>query len=218
MWLRPASLDPLYGPVGHAYGRFRLRRQFIPLRDGTVLPTGTDEITLLGESEAELAIVGIAHGSDLQTLHHRLKQWLQSEASRLVHRELDLRRQRREAGTEGGPPGADPRDWTAAQWEAFYASQEQRGRAMWDALEPRLREHAVDRLSPERAREYVERRIREVGEAPDPGAHVVQWWQLSLDEQYQRYALVERDLHELEAAHPELGDHLTDDTATSSAD
>ncbi len=31
-----------------------------------------------------------------------------------------------------------------------------------------------------------------VGEEPDPTANVVEWWQLSRDERYQRFDLVER--------------------------
>jgi hypothetical protein len=179
------------------------------------VPTGTDEITLLDDAGIEVAVVGIPRrGSDVSAVVQHLKQWLQGESSRLVHLEVDRRRQRRAAETEGEEPGADPRNWTADQWAAFSASQEERLRARRDELEPRLRERSG--LSPERTRAYVERLIREVGEEPDPGVEVVQWWQLSLDERYQRYELVERGVYELgtaHTAHPEFGDTSTEGTS-----
>ena len=70
--------------------------------------------------------------------------------------------------------------------------------------------------SREQAQEYVERLIRTVGEEPDPTANVVEWWQLSRDERYQRFDLVERGLYDLDATHPELGANRPDDPAASS--
>lgn len=221
MRFEPASMDPLYGPVTRAYGRFRLRRRFIPLRDFQALPTDSSEITVLDEAGTEVAVVWIAgQGDDLPAVVQHLKQWLPGEAARLVHREVDTRRWRREApavGSAGETPVAGPWDWTPEQWDAFDARQQERIRPLVDAFEPRVREQ--DGRSPERTREYIERRIREVGEEPDPAAHVTPWRRLSPDEVYQRYDLVERGLHELEAADAELGELGTtrnDDASTPS--
>jgi hypothetical protein len=213
-------MDPLYGAVAREFGRFRVRRRFIPLRDGKALPTSSDEITLLDESEVELAIVWIPRGSDLLAVRSCLKQWLRGEAMGLAHLEVDALRQRREAAVADGEARADPPEWTgtAEQWAAVYASPEhasaqELARAMWDELEPRLQAQGRSR---EQTQEYVERLIRTVGEEPDPTAHVVQWWRLSRDERYQRFDLVERGLYDLDATHPERGANLPDDPAASS--
>lgn len=196
-------MDPLYGTVVREHGRFRLRRRFIPLRDGNAFPTNSNEITVLDDSGAELAVVWLPRPSDPADVVQCLKQWLPGEASRLVHLEIDVRRQRRVVEAEGGQTPLSPGEWTSEQWQAYYERQEERARAMWSKFEPTLREHG---FSPERTREYVERVIQEVGEEPDSNAKVVQWWQLGLDERYQRYELVERGLYELKDVHPEIDD------------
>ncbi len=54
------------------------------------------------------------------------------------------------------------------------------------------------------------------GEEPDSTSHVEPWWRLSLDEVYQRCDLIERGVHEMEAAHAGLGEHGTTHNADAS--
>ncbi len=206
------NAEPQYGRVAQEYGRFRLRRVFMPLEGGGAEPTTTYAITLVRdtgtETEAEVAWIQ-RFLATLPGIIRCIEQWLESEPARLRHREEESAA--REKRIASGEP---PIEWTDERLQAHAALMEQQHQQWQREHEERLEQIYQERYGdwrpPVPTREQVEQYFQQMapGEEPCPDVTVVRTLAMSLEERHQRYHAVEVALRELKAANPDVVPHL----------
>jgi hypothetical protein len=203
MVLRPSSADPQYGQVAADYGRFRLRRVFMPLEGGGAVPTTQIAFLLVRETGIEAEVTWIPRFlATLPGIMWHIEQWLESELARLRARvaEREARRQRLAAGEE-------PFEWTAERPQAQRREQQ---RQRWqDDLERFYQEHFGDWRPPQPTREEALQYLQQMapGEEPCLDLTVVRTPAMSLEEKHQHYHKVTAAWHELRAAYPGVVPH-----------